>query len=104
MEVAMMNAPQVTRNGQAHDDDEHDWPKENPPGLERALLATWEAMGKCCGSPLVCYQGEPYCPDCTRYEAEQLARQTDDEARALRRALDQAPPPEDGTADDGPPF
>jgi hypothetical protein len=55
-----------------------------------------------CGGPLECFEGEWYCPDCTQYAAEELARQADEEARALRLA--QAAQPEEGPPDDGPPF
>ena len=57
---------------------------------------------ECCGSRLACFEGETYCPDCCRYEAEEQARQADDEARLLRLAP--PPPPEEGPAGDGPPF
>jgi hypothetical protein len=57
-----------------------------------------------CGGPLEYFEGEPYCPDCTQYAAEELARQADEEARVLHLALDQAAQPEEGPADDGPPF
>jgi hypothetical protein len=30
---------------------------------------------ECCGGPPACYEAEWYCPDCTRYETEELARQ-----------------------------
>jgi uncharacterized Zn finger protein (UPF0148 family) len=55
-----------------------------------------------CGGPLACFGGETYCPDCSRYEAEEQARQADDEARRLREAP--VPPPDERPADDGPPF
>jgi uncharacterized Zn finger protein (UPF0148 family) len=55
----------------------------------------------CCGGPLASFEGESYCPDCWRFEAEEQARQADDEARRLR----QAPPhPDEEPAGDGPPF
>jgi uncharacterized Zn finger protein (UPF0148 family) len=57
-----------------------------------------------CGGPLACYEGEFYCPDCTRYEAEELARQADDEARVLRQFQAQADHPDEGPAGDGPPY
>jgi uncharacterized Zn finger protein (UPF0148 family) len=28
-----------------------------------------------CGGPLACYEGEPYCPDCTRWGVEEEERQ-----------------------------
>jgi hypothetical protein len=34
-----------------------------------------------CNEPLACYEGEWYCPDCTRYEAEAGARQADLQVR-----------------------
>ena len=57
-----------------------------------------------CGTRLVCFDGESYCPDCTRYEAEELARQADDEARLLRQAQTHAARPDESPPDDGPPF
>jgi uncharacterized Zn finger protein (UPF0148 family) len=57
-----------------------------------------------CGGPLECYEGELFCPACTRYETEKLARQADDEARAARLALAQAARPDEATDNDGPPF
>ena len=57
-----------------------------------------------CGCPLACFEGEPYCPDCTRYEVEGLARQADGEARLLRQAEALAAWPDEGPAGDGPPF
>ena len=60
--------------------------------------------GSCehCGGPLACFEGETYCPDCSRYQALQLAEEADDEARLLRQAP--APPPDEGPDGDGPPF
>ncbi len=55
-----------------------------------------------CGGPLVSFEGERYCPDCTQYEVEELARQADVEAAALRLAP--APGPEEGPPDGEPPF
>jgi uncharacterized Zn finger protein (UPF0148 family) len=55
-----------------------------------------------CGGPLACYEGERYCPDCTRYEVEELARQADEEARAIRQAP--AAGLEEGPPDDALPF
>jgi uncharacterized Zn finger protein (UPF0148 family) len=57
-----------------------------------------------CGSSLESYEGECFCPECTRYEVEELARQADDDARVLRLALAEAEPFDDGPTDDGPPF
>jgi uncharacterized Zn finger protein (UPF0148 family) len=57
-----------------------------------------------CGGALACYEGEHYCPDCTRYEVEQLAHQADDEAHLLRQVQAQADQPDDGPADDELPF
>jgi uncharacterized Zn finger protein (UPF0148 family) len=54
-----------------------------------------------CGNPLASYEGESYCPGCTRWEALQLAEEADEEARVLR--LLPAPPWEEGPAD-GPPW
>jgi hypothetical protein len=39
-----------------------------------------------CGGRLECFEGERYCPDCTRYEVEEAARQALDEALVLRTA------------------
>jgi uncharacterized Zn finger protein (UPF0148 family) len=58
----------------------------------------------CCGGPLASYEGEHFCPDCTRFEIEELARQADDEARILRQFQAQAEQTYEGPADDGPPF
>jgi uncharacterized Zn finger protein (UPF0148 family) len=55
----------------------------------------------CCGSRLACFEGETYCPDCTYYEALQLADQADDEARRERQA---PAPADDGPPDDGCPW
>jgi uncharacterized Zn finger protein (UPF0148 family) len=57
-----------------------------------------------CGGPLECFEGEPYCPDCTRYEAMELARQADNEARAMRLALVRLADVGEGPADDALPF
>jgi hypothetical protein len=43
-----------------------------------------------CGADLECFDGERYCPDCTRYEVEGQARQADEEAAAFRKAEEQA--------------
>ena len=55
-----------------------------------------------CGGPLASFKGETYCPNCCRSEAEEQARQADDEARRLRQAP--TPPRDEGPAGDGPPF
>jgi hypothetical protein len=52
----------------------------------------------CCGGPLACFEGERYCPDCTRYEVEELARQADEEAHQLRQVQAQADQPDEGPA------
>jgi hypothetical protein len=39
-----------------------------------------------CGERLECFAGEPYCPECTRYEVEELARQATAEAVQFRQA------------------
>jgi hypothetical protein len=57
-----------------------------------------------CGGVLECFEGEPYCPDCTRYEAEEQARQADEEAAAFRAAEEQAARQVEGPADDAFPF
>jgi uncharacterized Zn finger protein (UPF0148 family) len=57
-----------------------------------------------CGAPLACYEGEHYCPDCTRYEAEELARQADEEARVLRQFQAQADQADEGPGGDELPF
>jgi hypothetical protein len=36
-----------------------------------------------CGEALACFEGEWYCPGCTRYEVEERARQADREAASL---------------------
>jgi hypothetical protein len=59
---------------------------------------------ECCGDPVACYEGEWYCPECTRYDAEDLARLADEEARILRLALAPARRPDDSPPDEGPPF
>jgi uncharacterized Zn finger protein (UPF0148 family) len=51
-----------------------------------------------CGGRLHCYEGEVYCPDCTRWEVVRLA---DEEVRVLR--LLPAPPWEEWPSD-GPPW
>jgi hypothetical protein len=53
---------------------------------------------------LASYEGERYCPDCTRFEVEELARQADEEAFAFHQAQAKANQPDDGPAGDGPPF
>jgi hypothetical protein len=53
---------------------------------------------------LASYEGERYCPDCTRYEVEELARQADDEARVLRQFQAQADQADEGPAGDALPF
>jgi uncharacterized Zn finger protein (UPF0148 family) len=55
-----------------------------------------------CGSRLECYEGQRYCPNCTRYEVEEQARQALDEALALRAAEAKAAAAVDGPADEGP--
>jgi uncharacterized Zn finger protein (UPF0148 family) len=62
--------------------------------------------GSCedCGSRLACFEGETYCPDCTYYEALELAEEADDEARLLRLTPAPAGAEGEGPADDGPPF
>jgi uncharacterized Zn finger protein (UPF0148 family) len=57
-----------------------------------------------CGGPLASFEGERYCPDCTRYEVEELARQADDEARVLRQAQAHAGQADEGPAGDELPF
>ncbi len=56
----------------------------------------------CCGALLESYEVGSYCPDCTYYDALELAQEADEEARVLR----QQPEPAwiDGPDDDGPPF
>jgi uncharacterized Zn finger protein (UPF0148 family) len=51
-----------------------------------------------CGSPLECFEGEDYCPDCLRYEVEELAAEAAEEAARFRRAE-----AEWAGADEGPP-
>jgi uncharacterized Zn finger protein (UPF0148 family) len=57
-----------------------------------------------CGGPLCCFEGEWYCPNCTRYEVEKLAEQALDEALLHRASEVAAPTADDGATDDGPPF
>jgi uncharacterized Zn finger protein (UPF0148 family) len=57
-----------------------------------------------CGSRLECFDGEPYCPDCTRYEIEREAARALDEAVRLRRAEAEWAAAGEGPADGGPPF
>jgi uncharacterized Zn finger protein (UPF0148 family) len=58
-----------------------------------------------CGSPLERFEGEVYCPDCTRYAAERLALRADDEARAVGLAERAGlPGPDEGPADDDLPW
>jgi uncharacterized Zn finger protein (UPF0148 family) len=59
---------------------------------------------ECCGGPLEHYEGEAYCPDCTRYEVEEAARQATAEAVQLREAEATAALASDGPADDDLPF
>jgi hypothetical protein len=55
---------------------------------------------ECCGGPLECYEGEPYCPDYTYYATLELASEADEEARVER--MRPAPAWEDGPSN-GPP-
>jgi uncharacterized Zn finger protein (UPF0148 family) len=57
-----------------------------------------------CGEALACYEGELYCPECTRYEVEELARQADAETAAFSLALAQAAPAANRPAGDEPPW
>jgi uncharacterized Zn finger protein (UPF0148 family) len=57
-----------------------------------------------CGGPLACFEGEWYCPDCTRYEVEELAAEAAAEAALLRRAEAEWAAAGEGPAGDGPPF
>jgi hypothetical protein len=57
-----------------------------------------------CGAALECFEGERYCPDCTRYEVEEQARQADGEAAAFRAAEEQAACQVEGPADGAYPF
>jgi uncharacterized Zn finger protein (UPF0148 family) len=50
-----------------------------------------------CGADLATFEGEAYCPDCTRWEMEADLEQALDEALALRAAE-----AEMATADDSP--
>jgi uncharacterized Zn finger protein (UPF0148 family) len=59
---------------------------------------------ECCGSPLECFEAERYCPNCTYYEALELAEEADEEARLLRLTPAPAGAEEEGPADDGPPW
>ena len=53
-----------------------------------------------CNEPLACFNGEHYCPDCTRYEVETMAQQADDEAHVLHLLKMEQPGPEVGPVDD----
>ncbi len=56
-----------------------------------------------CGAPLECFEGEDYCPDCTRAELLREVAAADEEAAVLNRLpppADFPPPP----AGDEPPF
>jgi uncharacterized Zn finger protein (UPF0148 family) len=57
-----------------------------------------------CGTPLECYEGETYCPDCTRYAAERDIEQALDEALALRRQEAEMAQGDDAPAEDDLPF
>jgi hypothetical protein len=57
-----------------------------------------------CDGPVECFQGEPYCPDCTYYETLALAEQAEDEARRVRLALADAGRTDDEPHGAGPPF
>jgi len=54
-----------------------------------------------CGQPFARYEGEDYCPDCTRYEAIRAGEQTDALALILLDAGDLEPA---DRGDHGPPF
>jgi uncharacterized Zn finger protein (UPF0148 family) len=54
-----------------------------------------------CGGRLHSYEGEVYCPHCTRWEAVRLAEEADEEARVER--MQPAPAWEDGPTE-GPPW
>ena len=56
---------------------------------------------ECCGGPLASFEGESFCPECTRWETVVLAEEADDEARGER--MQPAPAQEEGPAD-GPPW
>jgi uncharacterized Zn finger protein (UPF0148 family) len=58
-----------------------------------------------CNGPLARFEGEHYCPECTRYEVEQLAQQAEDEAHVLH-LLEQEQPGPDGepVEDNEPPY
>jgi uncharacterized Zn finger protein (UPF0148 family) len=58
-----------------------------------------------CGGPLACFEGEHYCPDCTRYEVEREAQQATAEAVLLRQAEAEMAAADDGPAGgEGPPY
>jgi uncharacterized Zn finger protein (UPF0148 family) len=57
-----------------------------------------------CGGPLACYEGEYFCPDCTRYAVEELAAEAAAEAAQLRRAEAEWAAADEGPADGEPPF
>jgi uncharacterized Zn finger protein (UPF0148 family) len=57
-----------------------------------------------CGGPLACFEGEPYCPACTRYAAEELAAEAAAEAALLRRAEAEWAAAGEGPADGELPF
>jgi uncharacterized Zn finger protein (UPF0148 family) len=40
-----------------------------------------------CGGPTCTYEGEVYCPDCTYYDALELAAEADEEARLERTVI-----------------
>ena len=51
-----------------------------------------------CHEPMECYEGELYCPDCTRFGVEEAGRLADDEARRDReREAAMHAEPVDGT-------
>jgi hypothetical protein len=64
---------------------------------ELSDLATGFALALAAG-------GERYCPDCTRFEVLELARQADDEARVLRQFQPQSDQTGEGPAGDALPF
>jgi uncharacterized Zn finger protein (UPF0148 family) len=57
-----------------------------------------------CSGPLAYYEGESYCPGCTRYEVERLAAQALDEALVLRQAEGETTTADAGPADEDLPF
>jgi hypothetical protein len=57
-----------------------------------------------CGEALACFEGEWYCPECTRYDVEELARQADRDAAALRLVPAPSAGDDQAPAGDGPPF